>query len=543
MARTIELRARRDEQLDEKIHDECGVVGIFAPGRAGVARLIHYGLFALQHRGQESAGIATIDPADGGVNLRKAMGLVGDIFSQRVLDALRGDRGIGHTRYSTTGSSNQANAGPFMAEPPDDPDDRLGAIVVAHNGNIVNAAELRAEYAAEGLRLTATTDSEVLVHTLARAPGATWPEKLANGLPRLRGAFSLALLTRDGIYGVRDPYGIRPLCIGHLPAATLDDRHLPEGWVLSSESCALDTLGGSFVREVEAGEVVVLDGGAPRTLFRLSAPATTDHAAALCAAEIFYIARPDSVLAGQSVYMMREELGKQLAREHPADADLVIGVPESGIPAAVGFAQISGLPYREGLIKNRYIGRTFIQPDPQARRIGVQLKLNPLRAVLEGKRVVVVDDSIVRGNTTRGIVNLLRTVGGAKEVHLRISAPPIAHPCVLGVDTGTYDELIAHNLSLEAIRRHVGADSLGYISEAGFAVASRLPTNRLCMACFNGDYPVDFKYVPGKMALEMGDNAALESAVLDELAGQGCDPLENDLLDTDVLEVVGGVRR
>lgn len=475
-------------ERDDKFQDECGVFGVITTQRQ-VARLIHFGLFALQHRGQESAGMAIWDGQD--LNVRKGMGLVADVFDDRNLDSLKGQRGIGHVRYSTTGGSILANAGPFDVET------ELGFLTVAHNGNVVNAGELREELQAQGVRLSSTTDSEVITNVLARAPGQTWLEKLQAGASRLRGAFSLAILTREKLYAIRDPFGIRPLCLGQLNDG--------EGWVVASESCALDTVGASHQREVEPGEIVELDDTGFNTVGRLPRWEAPEHRAALCAAELFYIARPDSLLAGQSVYLVRENLGRYLAKEHPVEADLVIGVPDSGIPAATGFAQESGLPYREGLIKNRYIGRTFIQPDQQMRRRSVQLKLNPLRPMLEGKRVVVVDDSIVRGNTTKGIVHLLRTVGGAKEVHLRISAPPVLHPCVLGIDTGTYEELIANRLTVEQIREYVDADSLGYLSVQNFGEATGLPRNEVCMACFNGRYPVDFKYQPGgaKLALEI----------------------------------------
>lgn len=475
------------KQNDDKPHEECGVFGIIAPGRA-VARYIHYGLYALQHRGQESAGIAAWDGKD--LNIRKGMGLVSDVFDDLNLESLKGDRGVGHVRYSTTGSSSRNNAGPFEAE------NGLGPLVVAHNGNVVNAPALRTELLELGIKLRGSTDSEVISHILALAPGSNWPERLQRGASRLRGAFSLAILTTKYVYAVRDPYGVRPLCIGQLNDGG--------GWVVASETCALDTVGAAYEREVEPGEIVELSEQGPRTVGRLPHWNTPDHKSALCAAELFYIARPDSLINDRSVYLIREELGKWLAKEHPVEADLVIGVPDSGIPAATGFAQVSGIPYREGIIKNRYIGRTFIQPDQQMRRRSVQLKLNPLRPILEGKRVVVVDDSIVRGTTTKGIVHMLRTVGGASEVHLRISAPSIMHPCVLGVDTGTYEELIANQLTIEQIRAYVDADSLGYLSVKNFVQATSLPKNRLCLACFNGSYPVDFEYQPGgaKLALE-----------------------------------------
>jgi len=356
---------------------------------------------------------------------------------------------------------------------------------------------LRNELISRHIRFNSTTDSEVITQVLANAPGATWPEKLKAGASRLRGAFSLAILTNEKLFAIRDPFGIRPLCVGQLTDG--------EGWVVASETCALDTVGAAHEREVAPGEIIALDETGYQVINHLERWEAPEHKAALCAAELFYIARPDSVIANKSVYMVRENLGRHLAMEHPVEADLVIGVPDSGIPAATGFAEQSGLPYKEGLIKNRYIGRTFIQPDQQMRRRSVQLKLNPLRPMLEGKRVVVVDDSIVRGNTTKGIVHMLRTVGGAKEVHLRISAPPVLHPCVLGIDTGTYEELIGNRLTVDEIREYVDADSLGYLSTGNFAEATGLAWDNICLACFNGRYPIDFKYRPGgaKTVLEI----------------------------------------
>jgi amidophosphoribosyltransferase len=476
------------ERDDDKLKDECGVFGVIATQRP-VARLIHFGLFALQHRGQESAGMAVWDGKD--LNVRKGMGLVSDVFDDKNLESLKGSWGAGHVRYSTTGGSQLQNAGPFAV------DSNLGFIVVAHNGNVVNANELRNELIAKNIRFNSTTDSEVITQILANSPGDTWPEKLKAGASRLRGAFSLAILTNEKLYAIRDPFGIRPLCIGQLTDG--------EGWVVASETCALDTIGAAHEREVAPGEIIALEETGYEVIDHLDRWEAPEHKTALCAAELFYIARPDSVIANKSVYMVRENLGRYLAMEHPVEADLVIGVPDSGIPAATGFAEQSGLPYKEGLIKNRYIGRTFIQPDQQMRRRSVQLKLNPLRPMLEGKRVVVVDDSIVRGNTTKGIVHMLRTVGGAKEVHLRISAPPVLHPCVLGIDTGTYEELIGNRLTVDEIREYVDADSLGYLSTGNFAEATGLAWENICLACFNGRYPIDFKYQPGgaKTVLEI----------------------------------------
>ncbi len=447
-------------------NEECGVFGIYAPGE-DVARLTFFGLYALQHRGQESAGIAVADGR--AIRAHKEMGLVAQVFDEAKLAPLKGDAAIGHTRYSTTGSSKVSNAQPFTLE------SYLGALALAHNGNLTNAAELRLELLKRGAGLTSTSDSEVAALLLLAPEGPTWKERIEHFMDIAEGAYCLTILTRNAIYAVRDPLGLRPLCLGKL-----GDR----GWVVASESCALNTIGATFVREVEPGEALMIDGDGVRTIVRRIAPKTS-----LCLFEYIYFARPDSKLQGQLIHQVRMELGRELAREAPADADLVMGIPDSAIPAAIGYAQEAGLPYAEGLIKNRYIGRTFIQPDDRLRQQGVALKFTPLESTLAGKRVVVVDDSIVRGNTSGPIVRLLRQAG-AREVHMRVSAPPIRHPCFMGVDMATYPELIAHRLSEAEIAAHIDVDTLKYLTYAGLLRATGRDPNSFCGACFTGNYPI-----------------------------------------------------
>jgi amidophosphoribosyltransferase len=458
-------------------HEECGIFGIYAPG-VDVARMTFFGLYALQHRGQESAGIAV--SSNGQVRLRKRLGLVSQAFSESDLRHLSGDLAVGHTRYSTTGSTLPENAGPMAA------DSNIGTIVVAHNGNIVNALDLRDELIAAGVRFQTTTDSEILTHVIARARGISLVEKLRDALVRLSGAYSLAVLTPDEIVAVRDPHGIRPLCLGKLA----------EGWVVASETCALATVGATFEREIEPGEMLVI-GRQGLESHRLD----DDDRRALCVFELIYFARPDSQLRGERLHLVRQRMGAELAREHPVAADLVVPVPDSAVPAAIGYARESGIPYSEGLIKNRYIGRTFIQPDQRLREIGVKLKFNALPEVLAGKRVVVVDDTIVRGTTSRPIVNLLRDAG-ATEVHMRVHAPPIMWPCHLGVDMATREELIAANMTVEEIAGHIGVDSLGYLSHEGLFRAIGQPAGEFCSACLTGSYPVQVNGIIDKHALE-----------------------------------------
>ncbi|MBM4415327.1 MAG: amidophosphoribosyltransferase [Chloroflexi bacterium] len=470
--------------------EKCGVFGIFAPGE-DVARLTFFGLHALQHRGQESAGIASSDGQR--IALYAQLGLVSQVFDEATLKGLYGIAAIGHTRYSTTGSNVLCNVQPLLVE------DHAGylplidgqprQLALAHNGNIVNADALRADLESQGVMFETTMDSEVLAQLLATAPGATWEARFATLMRRANGAYSLTVLTRDAIFGVRDPNGIRPLCIGKL-----DTGHA--GYVFASETCALGHLGATFVREVEPGEVVRIDQYGLTSLYTAEA-----QRSALCLLEYIYFARPDSRMRGQLLYQARIRMGEQLALEHPADADIVIGIPDSATAAALGYARASEIPYVEALVKNRYVGRTFIQPDQRLRDLGVQLKFNPLPELLEGRRVVVVDDTIVRGTTTPRVVAMLRRAG-ASEVHMRITSPPIEHPCFYGVDMATRGELIAAHQSVDDIRRHIGADSLGYLSIEGTTAATRQPQDALCTACFTGQYPREVPLQLDKFVLE-----------------------------------------
>jgi len=448
--------------------EACGVFGIYGPGE-DVSRLTYFGLFALQHRGQESAGIAVSDGRQ--IDLFREMGLVSQVFDEDTLARLRGDLAIGHTRYSTTGSTTLANSQPMLAEW------RRGKIALAHNGNLVNALELRNELVNAGEKLEATSDSEVMLRMIAREANQTGSveEAIAKCMPLWLGAYSLTILTEQSVIAVRDPYGVRPLCIGRLNG---------KAHVFSSESCALNVIGAELDREVEPGEMVIADEDGLRARIVMPSPR---HA--LCVFEYIYMARPDSQIEGHLVHEARRRLGCQLAREHPVEADVVIPVPDTGWPAAIGFAEESGLPFGEGLIKNRYIPRTFIQPDQRLRELGVRVKLNPLKEALKGRRVVMVDDSIVRGTTKRRIVNMIREAG-AKEVHVRISAPPYRWPCYYGVDTSNRSELIGARCSVEEVRQVIGADSLGYQSVEGLLKGVSVPRRKLCLACFSGRYPI-----------------------------------------------------
>ena len=459
--------------------EACGVFGIYAPG-VDVARQSFFALYALQHRGQESAGIAT---CDGHVaNIYKGMGLVAQVFNEENLHPLRGHMAIAQNRYSTTGSSKLHNAQPYLIET------ALGPLGIAHNGNLTNSPQLRRDLLQRGVGLSSSSDSEVITQMLAGAAGKTWEDRLRMLMIQARGAYSLTILTRKAIYAVRDPWGFRPLCIGRMNG---------DGWVASSESCALGTVGAEFVRDVEPGEVVRLDENGMTAVF--GAPPADRPS--LCIFEYSYFARPDSLLGGQSVHSVRRHLGAQLARECPVEADLVMGVPDSATAHAIGYASESGILYGEGLIKNRYIGRTFIQPDDRLRRRGVALKYNPLPDALKGKRIVLVDDSIVRGTTSGPIVNLLRQAGAA-EIHMRVASPPLMHPCFMGVDMATRKELIAANKTVDEIAAQIGADSLGYLSVEGLETAVDHPLEGHCDACFSGDYPLDLDDGVGKFALE-----------------------------------------
>ena len=460
----------------------CGVCGIWSPAGTDptdAARMEFFSLYALQHRGQESAGIAATDGRD--IRVVRRMGLVGQVFAEPDLAALGGHAAIGHTRYSTTGSSRVENAQPMVVR-----GEGLGDLAIAHNGNCINARELRDGLRDEGAEFTTSSDTEVVAQAIANAAGVTWDERLARALPRLAGAWSLVLLTPRALYAIRDPLGVRPLCLGRKG----------DSWLVASETCALDTVGATFIRDVAPGEVVRIDDRGPESILDLAAPNR-----GLCLFEHVYLASASSTLGGVSLYATRERMGEALAHEHPADADVVIPVPDSAIPAAVGYARTSGIPFREGLIKNRYIGRTFIQPSQELRAHNVALKYNALHDVLDGKRVVVVDDSIVRGSTSGPIVQLLRR-SGAREVHMRICSPPIRHACYFGVDMARKDELVASRLDVPAIRDHVGADSLGYLSLDGLIGATGGRADEFCGACFTGDYPVPVQLELAKEVLE-----------------------------------------
>jgi amidophosphoribosyltransferase len=468
----------------------CGVFGVVLPSGdpTEAASIAALGLFALQHRGQESAGLAVSDGDQ--LMLYKDLGMISTVLDERRLPSLRGRLAIAHCRYSTTGSTIWENAQPTY---------RLGprrSLAIGHNGNLVNTRELLGQLRGGRSRLPASTDTELLTALLADEPAADTVEALQRVLPRVHGAYSLIVLDERRVIGVRDPFGFRPLVLGRLPrtreATTADGLWRGDdadvGWCLSSETAALDIVGAEYVRDVQPGELIVLEPGQPPRSVRFAAATP-----ALCVFELIYFARPDSYMEGRNLYEARRQMGMQLAREHPVDADLVMPVPDTGAPAAAGFAEASGIPYREGLVRNRYSGRTFIQPSQAMRQRGVNVKLNPLREVVRDRRLVVVDDSIVRGTTTKQIVGLLRRAG-AREIHLRISAPPIYHPCFYGIDTSIETELIAATHSVEEIREFVGADSLGYLSIGGVLEALELPYERFCFACFDGNYPEPVPY-------------------------------------------------
>ncbi|HKC71609.1 MAG TPA: amidophosphoribosyltransferase [Terriglobales bacterium] len=458
----------------DKFKDECGVVAIYAHPEAET--LAYLGLHALQHRGQESAGIASSD----GVNIRvhKAMGLVADIFTEEVLAKLRGTLAIGHTRYSTAGDSALMNAQPIMAR------SHKGTIALAHNGNLVNALEIRTRLETQGSIFHTNSDTEVIVHLMAQSREHTLPEAIADALRQVDGAFSLVMVTPDRILAARDPRGFRPLAMGRIPAAGPDRQ---DTIVFASETCAFDLIGARYEREVKPGEMVVV--GPEGVSSKFYAPPQPQSA---CIFEHVYFSRPDSLVFGRPVEISREQLGRALAREAPADADIVVPVPDSGVSAAMGYAAESGIPFRFGLIRNHYVGRTFIEPQQHVRDFGVKLKLNPVRSVLQGKRVVLIDDSIVRGTTSRKIVRMVRQAG-ASEVHMRISCPPTISPCFYGVDTPSKRQLIAANKSVEEIREYIGADSIAYLSVEGLKQAcGEGEKATYCTACYTGKYPTDW---------------------------------------------------
>lgn len=466
---------------DDQPHEECGVVGIFAPNE-NVASMAYYALYALQHRGQEAAGIAVSNGFN--IRMQKDLGLVSQVFDYENLQPLQGSYAIGHTRYSTTGSSNINNIQPFMVET------QHGPIAIAHNGNLVNAPALRQELLERGVGLSSSTDSEVITMMLAGARGSTWMERIQSVMKKWIGAYSLVILTGNGVYAVRDPWGFRPLSVGLLPNG---------GHAAASESCALQTLGCMAIREIKPGEIVALSNTA--LTIRQALPPKPRLAS--CTFEHIYFARPDSVWNGKNIHEVRQRLGRQLAQESPVDADVVISIPDSATPAAIGYALESGIPYNEGFVKNRYIGRTFIQPTESLRQQGVALKFNVLQANICDRRVIVIDDSIVRGTTTIPLIRLLREAG-AKEIHMRVTSPPIIHPCFMGVDMGTYEELIAHRMSVDEIRQTFEVESLDYLSLDGMmkAIGS---VNGYCNACFTGRYPLTIHSPLSKTGFERQD--------------------------------------
>ncbi len=456
----------------DKLHEECGVFGVL--GRADAANLVYLGLYALQHRGQESAGIASVTE-EGRIISEKEMGYVADVFTQERLSRLPGDTAIGHVRYSTAGGSMLCNAQPIVAFT------SKGPIAVAHNGNLVNGGELRRQLEAEGAIFNSTADSEVIVHLIARSKEPDLERAFLDALGRLQGAYAMALLAPGRIFAARDPYGFRPLVLGKL-----DDAY-----TVSSETCAFDLIAAETVREIGAGEVLVIERRGPIPAVRVVREARAEREAR-CIFEHVYFARPDSVVFGNSVAETRQRFGAQLAREHPIDADVVVPVPDSGVFAALGYALESGIPFQFGLVRNHYVGRTFIEPKQTIRSFGVKVKLNPVRELVRGRRVVLIDDSIVRGTTSKKIVRMLKQ-SGAKEVHMRISSPPTSWPCYYGIDTPERRDLIASSHSLEEIRDFIEADSLGYLSENGMLEAVRNgddPRQLYCTACFTGKYPV-----------------------------------------------------
>lgn len=452
---------------EQEIHDECGVFGVYAPGE-DVARITYFGLFSLQHRGQESAGICVSDGTR--LKLYKQMGLVQQVFSEDVLASLRGDLAIGHNRYSTTGSSKQSNAQPFQGR------HRNTTFALGHNGNLVNAHTLRRELHDQKFEFDGSTDSEVICKLIESHEELEFESALTAAMGRLKGAFSLVVLTDDRLFGIRDAHGFRPLCLG-----MINGGH----YALSSETCAFNVIGAKFIREVQPGEIVTIDGSGLREV------RWHDAKPRLCLFEFVYLARPDSDLYGVGVHTARRRMGNLLWQEYPVDADLVMPVPLTGVPAAVGFAEASKIPFQEGLIYNRYIQRTFIEPDQRMREMGVQMKMTPIRDVLAGKRVVVVEDSVVRGTTTRNLVSLVREAG-AREIHLRVCCPPYQYPCFYGIDTPNRNELIGAQMEVEQIRKFLGCDSLGYLGLDNLLKAVGIPNGkrRFCMACFDGHYPV-----------------------------------------------------
>lgn len=473
-----------EERNDGRPKEACGVFGIF--GHPEAAKLTYLGLYALQHRGQESAGIVTSDGRE--LHSHKGMGLVGDVFDDASLNKLKGDIAIGHVRYSTTGSSLLKNAQPLVVEY------ARGAIALGHNGNLVNAKILRDELEAYGSIFQTTVDSEIILHRLARCNSSSFQDNIIETLKGVEGAYSLVFLTEDQIVGVRDPHGFRPLVIGKLEGAT----------ILASETCALDLLNAEFVREVEPGEIVFINQKGIRSI----KPFGKSQKEAMCIFEYVYFARPDSILFGQNVHEVRKEFGRQLAREFPVDADIVVPVPDSGNSAAMGYSQESGIPLELGIIRNHYIGRTFLQPSQLIRDFGVRIKLNPIKEILKGKRIIVVDDSIVRGTTSRSRVKGLRDAG-AKEIHMRISCPPHMNPCLYGIDFPSKEELIASSKNVDEIAKFLEVDSLGYLSLEGMLKSVKRSKESFCTACYTGNYPVKFDKALNKYIMEKSSEKLL----------------------------------
>ena len=451
--------------------DQCGVFGVWAPGEE-VSKLTYFGLYALQHRGQESAGIATSTGEN--ILVYKDMGLVSQVFNEAALESLKGHIAVGHTRYSTTGASHWRNAQPTLGRT------AYGTVALGHNGNLTNTAELlelldvRYPKHESELRGGNTTDTAVLTALLTGNPDSSLEQTAIELLPKVKGAYCLVFMDESTLYAARDPQGVRPLVLGRLE----------RGWVVASESAALDIVGASYVREVEPGELIAIDENGLRS------SKFAEEKRAGCVFEYVYLARPDTAISGRVVYEARVEMGRTLAKEHPVEADLVMPTPESGTPAAIGYSEQSGIPFGHGLVKNAYVGRTFIEPSRTIRQLGIRLKLNPLKAVIAGKRLIVVDDSIVRGNTQRALVKMLKEAGAA-EVHVRISSPPITWPCFYGIDFASRAELLASGLAMDDIRQSIGADSLGYLSKDGMVEATNQPEEKLCTACFTGKYPIE----------------------------------------------------
>lgn len=509
----------------------CGVVGIHGtPG--DVANQTYFALFAVQHRGQESAGIALADGDD--IHEHTGMGLVSRVFTEEALDTMPGHIAVGHCRYSTTGSSSEDNIQPIMRRPPAraggpgcEDLESVGPFVIGHNGNIVNALELRSDETLHEHAGTVTSDSAVVAELIAHAPGASLEERLRRVLPRLRGSFSFVIAGVDRLIGVRDGLGNRPLALGRIG----------DGWMLASETCAFDSVGATFVRDVDPGEIVTIDDDGVHSIKLELA-----QRRAMCAFEFIYFQRPDSRIDGRLIHSVRREMGRLLAEQRPTDADLVVGVPDSAIAAATGFAEAAGLPYADGFVRNRYIGRTFIEPTQRLRRLGARLKYNPLPEVVRGKRIVLLDDTIVRGTTQEQLIGLLREEGGAREVHVRVTAPPVRWPCFLGIDIPDPGELIAHAADVEEIRTRIGADSLEYLSPENLVRAIALDAEQLCLGCFDRDYPIDVQLPLDKFALERP--AGLETAmVFPRDVGVDDPEASSDAPDVARVEAVAGAAR